>query len=135
MRAQPQAGQNIVEFALVISLLLTVTLGMIDFGRVFYAQVGLTNAAREGAREATRQATLSPPTCDQTTIRNRVRAEQPNLITDPSIIFVDCSQPTRRTVTIQGYPFVLASPFLDRLVGDGTGNVRLTTSATLPVMN
>jgi Flp pilus assembly protein TadG len=134
VRAQRQTGQNIVEFALGITFLVTMVLGMIDFGRVFYAHAGLTNAAREGAREATRQATLSPPTCDLTTIRSRVQAEQPGLITDPSIINVDCSQADRRTITIQSYPFPLANPFIDPLVGDGTGHVRITTWATLPVI-
>jgi hypothetical protein len=133
--AERQTGQNIVEFALAIGFLIVMVLGMVDFGRLFYAHSGLTNAAREGAREATRQASLSPPTCDLTSIRSRVQAEQPGLITDPSIITVDCSQVDRRTVTIQNYPFQLASPFLDPLVGDGTGHVRLTTWATLPVMS
>jgi len=36
--------------AIILPLLLTILLGIIDFGRVFYAYVTITNASREGAR-------------------------------------------------------------------------------------
>lgn len=41
-----------VEFALILPLLLLVLGGIIDFGRAYYEQIVLTNAAREGARMA-----------------------------------------------------------------------------------
>lgn len=46
-------GQAMVEFAMVILPLLVVVVGIIQFGLIFGANVSLTNAAREGAREAT----------------------------------------------------------------------------------
>lgn len=39
-----------VEFAIVLPLLLLLIGGMVDFGRLFYTEVMLTNAAREGTR-------------------------------------------------------------------------------------
>jgi Flp pilus assembly protein TadG len=42
----------VVEFALVLPLLMLLLLGMFEFGRVIMVQQVLTNAAREGAREA-----------------------------------------------------------------------------------
>lgn len=45
-------GASIVEFAIVLPLLLLLIGGMIDFGRLFYTEVMITNAAREGARAA-----------------------------------------------------------------------------------
>ena len=42
-----------VEFAMVLLPLLVVVVGIIQFGLIFGANVSLTNAAREGAREAT----------------------------------------------------------------------------------
>lgn len=48
-----EAGQAMVEFAMVILPLLVVVVGIIQFGLIFGANVSLTNAAREGAREAT----------------------------------------------------------------------------------
>jgi len=42
-------GQSLLEFALVLPLLLVLVLGAMDFGRMFYIKVALTNAVREGA--------------------------------------------------------------------------------------
>ena len=46
-------GQALGEFAMVILPLLVVIVGIVQFGLIFGANVSLTNAAREGAREAT----------------------------------------------------------------------------------
>lgn len=42
-------GQALVEFALILPLLLLLTLGVMDIGRLFSTKIVLTNAAREGA--------------------------------------------------------------------------------------
>lgn len=47
-----EKGQALVEFALVLPLLLTLLCGIIDFGWLYYNQITLNNAAREGARYA-----------------------------------------------------------------------------------
>lgn len=43
-------GQSMVEFALVLPMLLTLILGIFDFGRLFFAYTEVANAAREGSR-------------------------------------------------------------------------------------
>jgi len=45
-------GQSMVEFALVIPLVLLLLFGIIEFGRVYSAQLAVDNAARQGARLA-----------------------------------------------------------------------------------
>src|SRR5512142_69595 len=45
-------GQSLVEFALVVPVFFFLLAGAIDFGRLFYTYVGVTNAAREGAAYA-----------------------------------------------------------------------------------
>jgi len=42
-------SQSLVEFALLLPILLMFILGVMDFGRMFYTKMVLTNAAREGA--------------------------------------------------------------------------------------
>jgi len=42
-------AQSLVEFALVAPVLIILLLGAIDFGRVYFAHVSVTNAARNGA--------------------------------------------------------------------------------------
>lgn len=81
-----EAGQSLVEFALVLPLLLLLLLGIIQFGAAFNALITLNSAAREGARviavegdnEAARtkakaavldRCTLAPfLSCDETSI-------------------------------------------------------------------
>jgi hypothetical protein len=45
-----RAGQSLVEMAMVLPVLALLTFGLLDFGRAYYFQVSITNAAREGAR-------------------------------------------------------------------------------------
>lgn len=47
-----EKGQAMVEFALVLPLLIALLCGIIDFGWLYYNQITLSNAAREGARYA-----------------------------------------------------------------------------------
>ena len=48
--ARREAGQELVEFALILPLLLLLFLGIIEFGRAILAYNTIANAAREGAR-------------------------------------------------------------------------------------
>jgi Flp pilus assembly protein TadG len=48
--AGDQRGVSILEFALVAPLLLTMTVGAIDVGRMFYVRQGLEYATQEAAR-------------------------------------------------------------------------------------
>ena len=49
-----------VELALVLPVLILITLGMVDYGRAYYFQVAITNAAREGARTGIVNIYLGP---------------------------------------------------------------------------
>src|SRR5688572_20119200 len=53
-------GQTMVEFALVITIVILVMVGIVDFGRVVFAHNDSSNAARD----ATRQASVSPVDCE-----------------------------------------------------------------------
>ena len=64
-RWRSRAGQSLVEMALVLPVLAFLTFGLVDFGRGYYFQVSITNAAREGARVAILNIYTGPqnPTC------------------------------------------------------------------------
>ena len=47
-----EKGQAMVEFALCLPVLLILVCGIIDFGWIYYNQITINNAAREGARYA-----------------------------------------------------------------------------------
>ena len=62
-------GQGLVEFALVIPLFLLLIFGLIDVGRLVYMDSVLSQAAREGARTASVEASWigsSDPSCNTT---------------------------------------------------------------------
>jgi len=51
------AGQALVEFALIVPVLAVLFLTVLDLGRLFYSQIALNNAAREGAFQASKTPT------------------------------------------------------------------------------
>jgi Flp pilus assembly protein TadG len=50
-----EEGSNLVEMSLVLFILSFLLIGVADFGRAFNHYIVITNAAREGARYATRK--------------------------------------------------------------------------------
>ena len=63
-----QDGSVILETALMITVLLILMFGMIDFGRVMYTSNSLVSAAREGARFGATQNTVSTTAIQDTVI-------------------------------------------------------------------
>ena len=51
-RDKKEDGQSTVEFAMILPVFLLILCGIIDFGWLFYNQLSLNNACREGARYA-----------------------------------------------------------------------------------
>jgi hypothetical protein len=47
---QNQRGQDLIEFALALPILLLIIFGVLDLGRLFHSAITVTNAARVGAR-------------------------------------------------------------------------------------
>lgn len=61
-RPAGRKGQAIVETALLLPILMFLTMGSADLGRVFYYSIAVTNAAREAARVGTYyDPTATPP--------------------------------------------------------------------------
>lgn len=60
-RTRREAGQSVVEFALVIPILLIIFVAIADFGRVFNAGVVLEAATRDAAEHAAQLYLADPP--------------------------------------------------------------------------
>ena len=55
LRRRPRTrGQSLVEFALILPLLMIFLATVLDLGRIYYANISLLNAAREGAFQASK---------------------------------------------------------------------------------
>jgi len=62
-----EAGQSLVEFALILPVLVLIVMGIVDLGRIFHTYEALANAAREGARYCALN-----PNASATNLRNRI---------------------------------------------------------------
>ena len=49
-----ERGQNLIEMALLLPVLIMITIGVIDMGRAYHHYIIITNASREGARFGSR---------------------------------------------------------------------------------
>jgi hypothetical protein len=115
-------------------VLLWICVAGVDMGRAYSAYIGLTNAARVGARYAVLPpdgvVILSPGATDAQ-IMAQVRSEQSSLGITDAMIAIDRSQASLRTVTIT-YPFTPFTPLVAHL-GNGT-TLTLRTWAAMPTM-
>jgi hypothetical protein len=122
-------GQSLVEFALVLPVFLLFFAAALDLGRVFYANISLNNAAREGAFQAaiTPALYIEDQACDQATnrvvcrIQNETRGSM--IAIAPTDIDVTCSVPgcandpgSLVTVEVRGR-FRLITPLLSIVFG------------------
>jgi Flp pilus assembly protein TadG len=142
-------GQSLVEFALVIPVMLLILLIGIDFGRLFYSYIEVTNASREAAAFA-----AADPAVVQASIAARAgqeantqaqRGEGALTVGTPLCqsaatppVTVDCATAASNNggagnqVTIAvTRPFTFITP----LIGGMFGTLNLSSSATSPVYN
>lgn len=140
---QRTLGQSFVEFALILPVFLLFLAATLDLGRVFYANITLNNAAREGAFQAAQTPELyeSGQPCDQATNRVVCRVQNESVgsmvAIKPNDISMSCSLTgcpaaagSTVTVSVQG-TFKLITPLLSIVFGGQTLN--LSSSATAQI--
>ena len=104
MRRALSRGQGLVEAGIVIALIVTVTMGIIEFGRAFMITNMITHAARDGARMAAvvpvtgrdAQGTIT----DTASIISQVKAEIANVVPTAGLS-VAVTQPNTTPPTVQ----------------------------------
>ncbi len=98
MRRASERGAVAVEFALLAPVLISLLLGIMEFGRAYNVQVSLSNAGREGARV---MAISNDQTAAKTAAENAAVSLSPGL-TDANFTFSSpsCTTGSQMTVTI-----------------------------------
>lgn len=97
-KLRSERGSVAVEFALVLPLLVAVLLGIVEFGRAYNAQITVTAAAREGAREMSIQGTAASA---QTAVQAASPALSPQLTkAQIKVTPTTCTPGTKVTVTV-----------------------------------
>lgn len=151
-RSGDEAGQALVEFALILPIFVFVLLGVLDLGRAVYAYATLNNTAREGARVAI---------VDQTVDHIRERAAQhavalgvPEAAIDVEFVSADGTGPctyltdadtsndafaaTCLVIVSVPYDYVATTPFLGNVVGTismvGESTMRVETFCREPAV-
>ncbi len=146
---QRSFGQAVVEFAIIIPVFMFLLLIAVDFGRIFYSTIQLSNAVREAASFGATQPT---DTLGMLSRANRERNTQgqagqqlvltgANIATrcaTPANVTIPCDQSpggagagNTLTVTVTA-PFGFMTPLINGFFG---GSLPISSSATVAVLN
>ena len=123
MNFKNNKGAALVEMAIILPLLLLIVFGIFEFGRAMVITNSLTNAAREGAR----QAAVSPPSTDvEPFVRSAIPFDQTGLevISDPESPTPGSGNPIKITVTLPFHTVTQLIPMLDGKVLRGEASMR-----------
>ncbi len=126
-----EAGQDLVEYALILPLLLLLIFGMVEFSLVYLDYNTIANAAREGARAAIVPETLSCPWDGCRRPAAEAAARRLTVGLDPARLTVTAGRPSAATVRVQvTYDAALiTAPIITALGGQDT--ITLRTVATM----
>lgn len=114
-----EKGQELVEFAIILALLMVVLLVIFDLGRVTFFYSVVHNAAREGARYGITDQNASQ-------IQQVAIQKAGDLEIDPAVSF------TTDTVTVTiDYDFAPVTPILNLLTGQDS--ITLHAQATMAI--
>lgn len=108
-----ERGAAAVEFAILLPLFLLVLGGITDWGRFFFTQIQLANAAREGARAA---VVSTASTAD---IEDRAKAAAPGLPNMAVTVVLTCPGTTATVETSEDFEWILLGPALGLFNGSG----------------
>jgi len=121
-RTSSEAGQALVEFALVLPLLVLILFAVIQFGVAFNNHLALTDAVRIGARKAAVSRSTADPAGEA---ERAVRSAAANLDQGELAVAIESSWVRGRSVRVHGsYPFEL------RLLGVAVASGRLESETT-----
>jgi len=122
-----QDGSVILETALMITVLLLLMFGMVDFGRVMYTSNSLVSAAREGARFGATQTAVNTSAI-QDTVRKRFNPYTfgGDTLKNSDITAVAVGTPTTSIKVTIAYTFKWITP-VARLLGWTSGSAFTST--------
>jgi hypothetical protein len=128
IRNDKNAGQNLVEFSLVVTLLLVFIFVIVDLGRITYYYSVLHNAAREGAR----YGVVNP--FDLAGAESYAEGFALGLNKDPSILDITASRPDDDTFQVAAtYDFRAVTPILSWITNSGDNNFVLSSISRMRI--
>ncbi|HEY7969364.1 MAG TPA: TadE/TadG family type IV pilus assembly protein [Candidatus Limnocylindrales bacterium] len=134
-RSTRTRAQALVEFALVLPVMILVLLLAIDFGRLFFSYIEVTNAAREGAAYGIAHPEDTAGITTRTTQETNVQADSHGttggmsvaVSCSPQVCSTAATSGTQNVVTVTASePFTFLTPVLSNIIG----SVNLRSSAS-----
>lgn len=124
IRRKLEKGQELVEYALILPIMLLILMSILDMGRAVYYYSAIHNSAREGVR----YGIINPddPAGIEAVVRNKAVALQPTDLT--VVVTLPDEDTVEVTVT---YQFVAITPIAGALLGDNT--ITLGSSAMMRI--
>lgn len=125
-KAKLEKAQSLVEFAISMTFILFLLVGIIDFGRAFYSYMVLRDAVQEGALYGSLHPTNTAG------IEGRVKGvasgpiDMTQITVNPTVIGDACAGHEIMVEAI--YPFQISMPFLGAIIG--TQSFPLTATVT-----
>ena len=116
-RTRKEAGQDLVEYALVLPLFLFLTLSVIEFSLLYFQYSTITNAAREGARAG---IVMPNDACDQSCLDAHSVDVAGMMITglNPADLHIQVEHPVEDLITVV---VTYDSGFVTRAVAQAAG--------------
>jgi hypothetical protein len=133
-----QKAQSLVEFAVILTLLLVLLAGVVDLGRMFFAYIGMRDAAQEGIV----YGSVNPTHCNQIEGRVRDNLTNPESTTVDTIIdgeiCAEASKDSARAclgneieVKVIEHEFPITMPFLGTVLGKQSIRLEASVSGTI----
>jgi Flp pilus assembly protein TadG len=133
--AKRDDGQALVEFALIMPFLLLFLVGIVEFGRAWNEHEVLTDATREGARQAAIYDLAGTVTVDSiNNVIKRVLSSNGMAPDSASITLTNWNGASNSPLTVQvQYPYQFL--FFGPLANWATGQSRVVLSSTFTMRN
>lgn len=119
-RMGAEAGQDLVEYALVLPLFLLLTVSVFEFAILFFQYGTISNAAREAARVGTMASTA---TCNDACVTSKVQTAARRLIAglNESDFTVTVTYPTLGGRPMVNVDLQYRTGYLTRMLAEATG--------------
>jgi hypothetical protein len=142
MSARGQRGLETVELAIILPVFLLLLFAILDFGRMFFTQITLQHAMREGGRFGVTGERLADPNDPRTlqsrldSIKRVVRESAVGVRINPADIHVftvpgspdDAGGPGQTFTIRMSYDFLFVTPMVGRFFDNGTHRFSVSTT-------
>ena len=120
-----ERGQDLVEFALILPILLLILMVILDLGRAVYYYSSMQNSTREGARYGIVHSEPGDIAAIEAVVRNKAVG------LDPLTLQVDITLGDETIQVTATFQFTPVTPIVGALLGSNT--VTLRTSSTMRI--